>query len=144
MFSIHVEKTIDKDIQTVFEALSDHAAYDRFAGVDKALLVEQGEAERNGEGALRIIGSGPLELHERITAFERPHVMHYHIEKSKPFPVDHRRGEITLQKTSGGTRVVWISTGHIKIPLAGHVLDKVAEKQFTRAFESVLNAISRE
>lgn len=143
MFHIHVERTIAKDIETVFEALSDHASYDQFAGVDKSILVEEGRTERNGEGALRIIGAGPLELHERITDFERPVRMHYRIEKSSLFRIDHRRGEITLQRSGKGTRVIWISTGHIKLPLAGHVLDKLAQKQFSKAFDSILKAIDR-
>jgi len=143
MFHIHVERTIEKGIDVVFEALSDHGAYDRFSGVDKSILVEPGHQEKNGEGALRIIGAGPLELHERITDFERPVKMHYRIEKSSPFAIDHRRGEITLQRAGKETRVIWISTGHIKLPLAGHLLDKLAQKQFSKAFDSVLRAIER-
>ncbi|MDI9244732.1 SRPBCC family protein [Marinobacter sp. CHS3-4] len=143
MFHIHVERTIEKDIDTVFEALSDHASYDQFPGVDRSVLVEQGQEDKNGKGALRIIGAGALELHERITDFKRPEKMHYRIEKSRPFPVDHRRGEITLHRVGNATRVIWISTGHIKLPLAGHLLDKVAQKQFSRAFDSVLKAIAR-
>lgn len=143
MFHIQVERTIPKDINTVFEALSDHAAYDRFPGVDKSKLIDHGQEEKNGKGALRIIGAGALELHERITEFERPFRMHYLIEKSRPFPLDHRRGEITLQRVGDQTRVIWISSGHIKVPLAGHVLDKLAQKQFSRAFASVLKAIEK-
>ena len=63
MFHIHVERTIEKDINTVFEALSDHAAYDQFPGVNKSVLVDHGHAEKNGKGALRVIGAGRLELH---------------------------------------------------------------------------------
>jgi uncharacterized protein YndB with AHSA1/START domain len=143
MFHIHVERTIEKDINTVFEALSDHAAYDQFPGVNKSVLVDHGHAEKNGKGALRVIGAGRLELHERITEFERPLKMHYLIEKSQPFPLDHRRGEITLQSVGNHTRVIWISTGHITLPLIGHVLDRLAQKQFSRAFASVLKAIDK-
>jgi uncharacterized protein YndB with AHSA1/START domain len=143
MFHIHVERIVEKDIETVFEAISDHAAYDRFPGVDTSVLREEGHTERNGEGALRIIGSGRLELHERITAFDRPTKMHYQIEKSKPFSLDHRRGEITLYRVGEHTRVVWISTGHIKVPLVGHLLDKVAQTQFSKAFASVLKTIAK-
>ena len=143
MFHIHVERTIAKDINTVFEALSDHAAYDRFPGVDKSILMKHGSKEKNGEGALRIIGVGPLELQERITEFERPLKMNYRIEKSRPFSLDHRRGEITLQRVGDQTRVIWISSGHIKLPLMGHLLDKLAGKQFSKAFAVVLKAIEK-
>lgn len=70
MFRIHVERVLGKDIDTVFEAISDHARYVRFPGVSKSLLIEEGRDEKNGTGALRIIGAGRLELTERITRFE--------------------------------------------------------------------------
>ncbi len=76
MFRIHVERLLNTDINTVFEAIADHARYDRFPGVSKSVLVEEGKEEKNGMGALRIIGAGRLELSERITKFERPNRMH--------------------------------------------------------------------
>lgn len=143
MFRIQVERTLAKDIDSVFEAISDHANYHRFPGVDKSVLVETGTEEQNGAGALRIIGAGPLELTERITKFERPTLMHYRIEKSRPFAVDHTRGEIKLTAAGDSTRVTWISEGRVKVPLVGRVLDGVAERSFTRAFNSLLKAIER-
>ncbi|WP_417517296.1 SRPBCC family protein [Marinobacter sp.] len=143
MFNIHVERTLTKDIDSVFEAISDHARYDRFPGVDKSVLVEQGEEEKNGTGALRIIGAGPLELTERITQFERPTRMHYCIEKSSPLSILHTRGEIILQPDGERTRVIWISEGRIKVPLLGRTLDRLAERSFTKAFNALLKAIER-
>ncbi|WP_166263524.1 SRPBCC family protein [Marinobacter caseinilyticus] len=143
MFCIQVERTLAKDIEAVFEAIADHASYQQFPGVDTSVLVEAGEAERNGTGALRVIGVGPLELTERITRFERPVVMHFLIEKSSPLPMLHTRGEIVLRPEGEGTHVTWISEGRITIPLLGRVLDKLAEKQFSRAFASLLKAIER-
>lgn len=143
MFHIHVERTLARDIDTVFEALSDHARYDRFPGVGKSVLLEKGQLETNGTGALRVIGAGPLELTERITRFNRPTVMHYLIEKSSPLPIAHSRGEITLEPRGEHTHVTWVSEGRVKVPFAGRVLDKLAEKRFSRAFASVLKAIER-
>lgn len=143
MFHIHVERTLAKDIDTVFEAISDHGRYNRCPGVDKSVLVEEGRHEKNGTGALRIIGSGPLELTERITQFERPTTMHYRIEKSSPFSVLHTRGEITLQPDGERTRVTWISEGRMQTPLLGRLLDKVAERSFSKAFNSLLKAVER-
>ena len=143
MFRIHVERTLSKDIDTVFEAISDHAQYQRFPGVEKASVIEEGHDEPNGTGALRVIGAGPMELTERITKFERPTVMHYLIEKSSPLPILHQRGEIVLEARGNQTHVTWISEGHINIPLAGHVLDKLLENRFAKAFGSLLKAIDR-
>lgn len=143
MFRIHVERTLAKDIDSVFEAISDHASYHRFPGVEKSLLIEDGELEKNGAGALRIIGAGPLELTERITRFERPTTMHYRIEKSSPFSVQHTKGEILLAPEREHTRVIWISEGRVQVPVLGRVLDRFAERSFSKAFNSLLKAVER-
>lgn len=143
MFRIHVERILAKDIDAVFEAISDHAHYERFPGVDKSELVEEGAEEKNGTGALRIIGAGPLELTERITRFERPTLMHYRIEKSSPLSVQHDKGEILLQPEGEGTKVTWISEGRVRVPVLGRVLDRFAERTFIKAFNSLLKAVER-
>ena len=143
MFRIHVERVLEKDIESVFEAISDHARYSRFPGVSKSLLIEEGRDEKNGIGALRIVGAGRLELTERITRFERPNRMHYQIEKSSPFTVQHTKGEIVLKPEGEQTRVTWVSEGHVQVPLLGGVMDRLAERSFSRAFNSLLKAIER-
>ncbi|WP_342630977.1 SRPBCC family protein [Marinobacter alkaliphilus] len=143
MFRIHVERLLNTDINTVFEAIADHARYDRFPGVSKSVLVEEGKEEKNGTGALRIIGAGRLELSERITKFERPNRMHYRIEKSSPFAVEHTRGEIVLTAEGEQTRVTWISEGRVRVPLLGRLMDRAAERSFSKAFSSLLKAIER-
>ena len=143
MFRIHVERVLGKDVGTVFEAIADHARYDRFPGVSKSLLVEEGKDEKNGTGALRVIGAGRLELTERITQFERPNRMHYRIEESSPFAVKHTKGEIVLKPEGEQTRVTWISEGHVQVPLPllGRMMDRLAERSFSKAFSSLLKAI---
>ena len=143
MFRIHVERVLGKGIDTVFEAITDHARYDRFPGVSKSVLVEEGKDEKNGTGALRVIGAGRLELTERITRFERPNRMDYRIEKSSPFRVQHTKGEIVLKPEDEQTRVIWISEGSVKVPLLGRMMDRMAERSFSRAFSSLLKAIER-
>jgi uncharacterized protein YndB with AHSA1/START domain len=143
MFRIYVERVLNKDIDTVFEAIADHARYDRFPGVSKSVLIEEGKNEKNGTGALRVIGAGRLELTERITRFERPNRMDYRIEKSRPFTVRHTKGEISLQPEGDNTRVIWISEGAVKVPLLGGMMDRMAERNFSKAFSSLLKAIER-
>jgi uncharacterized protein YndB with AHSA1/START domain len=142
MFHIRVERLVRKDIDTVFEALSDHAGYDRFAGVTRSVLLEQGNEEKNGVGALRHIVSGVVEFHERIVRFERPTRMGYLIEKARPLPMRHDRGDITLTPKGDGTLVVWESEGHIEIPILGDlVLDRLAESRGAGSFDRFLQSI---
>lgn len=69
--------------------------------------------------------------------------MHYRIESSRPFAVEHTRGEIQLAKEGERTRVTWISEGRVKVPLLGWVIDGLAERSFTKAFNSLLKAVER-
>lgn len=46
MFSIHVERVIDKPIHDVFAMLSDHENYAQFKGVDEANLLVHGKDDK--------------------------------------------------------------------------------------------------
>ncbi|MFC4701616.1 SRPBCC family protein [Glaciecola siphonariae] len=142
MFHIKVERMINKPIQEVFDALSDHENYSAFKGVDASRLLEQGSSEKNGLGALREIVAGKSVLHERIVAFEPPHTLAYLIEFSKPLPYQHEFGRITLSEVDGKTRAQWESRGHIGIPILGtYYFDKQIQKFGARAFGSILKTI---
>lgn len=142
MFTICVERLIDKPISDVFSALSDHASYDSFRGIDKSRLIKNGAEDHNGLGAVREIVAAGGTLHEEIVAYEPPFRLGYRIIHSKPLPYDHHLGEITLVDQEGKTHVTWRSVGRITIPLLGSFyFDKQIEKQGARAFGSILKAI---
>lgn len=144
MFHIHVERLIGKDIDTVFEALSDHAGYARYAGVRRSMLLEPGDEEKNGKGAVRHIVSDLMEFREQIIDFERPTWMGYRILRSSPLPIRHERGDITLTPQGDGTHVLWESVGHVDVPVLGHLfLDRLAERSGSRAFDAFLRSIER-
>ena len=142
MFSIHVERTINKPIAEVFAILSDHANYAQFKGVDKSTLLVEGKHEKNGLGAVREIVAGGANLHEEIVAFEPPYKLGYKVIKSKPLPYDHELGEITLEERGDKTHVTWRSVGHISIFLLGSLyFDKQVQNVGSRAFGSILKHI---
>ncbi len=145
MFDIKVERLVKKPIEEVFAAIADHANYANFPGVDESELVSQGENEPNGKGALRRIKIKPFTLFERIVGFERPTRLQYQIEQSSPITFDHEIGEVRLREVEEGTRVVWISRGHLKVLLLGKwVLDPMTQKQGAAGFASILKAIERQ
>jgi carbon monoxide dehydrogenase subunit G len=145
MFSIKVERLINKPVVDVFNFLADHENYCNFPGVDKSELLEQGQHEKNGLGALRRVSLGPIKLEERITAFEKPNKLHYQIEKSSPLPFLHDRGEIQLLEEGSQTRVIWLSDGHIDIPIFGNLIfDKMINKQGAAGFIKVLEWIDKQ
>ena len=143
MFKVKIDCVLNKNIEVVFDAITDHGNYKQFPGIDKSKLLEEGKNEKNGQGALRIINAGMFEFRERITCFERASKMYYHIEETNPIPMRHDKGEITLEKMGEKTRVLWLSEGHMKVPIIGGALDKLVEFQVTRAFRAILNHIER-
>jgi uncharacterized protein YndB with AHSA1/START domain len=144
MFKIKVERIVKVPINHVFEAISNHASYAQFPPVGKAKLIHEGSDELNGKGALRTIEAGKFKVWERITAFERPVHMQYHIEQSQPLKINHTKGIIDLKDLGDNTtQVNWISEGRIELPLVGRLLDKMMKKQGTAVFHSMLKSIER-
>ncbi|MCH2192355.1 MAG: SRPBCC family protein [Gammaproteobacteria bacterium] len=142
MFSIHVERTINKPIEEVFAILSDHANYAQFKAIEQSNLLIKGKHETNGLGAVREIISGGSNLHEEIVAYEPPYKLGYKVVKSKPLPYNHQLGEITLKDKDGKTHVTWRSQGQIVIFLLGSLyFDKQIQSVGSRAFGSILKQI---
>jgi uncharacterized protein YndB with AHSA1/START domain len=142
MFKIKVERIVKKPIGEVFEAISDHASYAQFPSVGIAKLLNEGDEERNGKGALRTVETGPFKVWERITAFERPVHMQYQIEQAKPIKMDHYKGIIDLKDLGDGTtHVTWISEGKMVVPIIGRFFDNKMQKQGTGVFHSMLKSI---
>jgi uncharacterized protein YndB with AHSA1/START domain len=138
MTTIRVEETVDGPIEGVFDALADHANYERFSGIRRSELIRPGKEEPNGVGALRKIRVGPLVFEEEITAFERPAQLDYLIVKLN-FPFRHEGGSIQLEPTEGGrTHALWTSSFEVPIPLVGGLLARVFAARLSRGFAEVL------
>lgn len=148
MFRIKVECLLDKPIERVFDAISDHAHYNRFPGIHESSILSEGVNEPNGEGALRKIKAKPFTFIERITHFKRPNKMRYIIEKASPIAMRHQLGDISLSSEKGKTRVVWVSEGYMKLPLYSHKIistsvDKIVERQAAKTFKAILMHIEK-
>lgn len=142
MFKIKVERIVKSPIDKVFDAISDHASYALYPSVGKAVLLSEGDEERNGKGALRTVETGAFKVWERITAFERPVHMQYKIERAKPIKMDHEKGIIDLKDLGDGTtHVTWVSEGHMAVPLIGRFFDKNMQSKGTAVFHSMLKSI---
>jgi len=144
LINIRVEYVLDKDIEDVFAALSDHENYHSYPGFTGSELLQHGTAEKNGEGAVRLLTAGRASFKEKITRFERPHRMDYHVEKMKPLNLPHEKGEITLQSQGHKTRVVWISVSRMNIPLIGFLLEGFFERKASAAFLGVLKHVEKQ
>jgi uncharacterized protein YndB with AHSA1/START domain len=138
---IKVEYVLNKPPEEVFALISAHERYKEFANFDDSVLLEEGDTERNGLGALRRLSSGRLWFQERITCFERPKKMCYHVEDNSIFPLKHEIGEITIEPIDGKSRVTWVSHARVEVPLLGPFLARRMESSSGEAFLSILKGI---
>jgi len=108
---IQVELIILAPINLVFDELSDHASYSDFKAIDFSELINEGTENKNGNGAIRKIVTGPITFWEEISHYKSPTRFNYKIIKGEvnfgiftfPLPFRHRIGRLTLEETSEGT-----------------------------------------
>lgn len=142
MMKIRVERLINKSPEAVFETITDHENYKNLPGFKESKLLRTGKTEKNGVGARRYLNTGLGSVEEDITSFEKPSQMNYHVAVMNPsMPLRHTKGEITLTPHDGKTKVVWISEGHIEIPIIGRVFEKLSARAGTRLFGRILKFI---
>lgn len=142
MQTITVRRSIPAPIERVFEVLSDHANYKSFPGVKDSQLVQEGQPERNGVGALRRIETPGVWFVEAITAFERPRRFDYRITECS-LPLEHQGGSVRCESRGAGTDVTWTTTMRIKVPLLGGLLTKLAAGRLEQAFAAMLRETER-
>ena len=142
MRTVRVERKVDASPERVFELIADHANYDRFRAITGSELVSEGDPPPNGVGAMRRIRVGPIRFEEEITAYEPSSRLDYLIVRLN-LPFDHRGGTMRLSEEEGGTRVEWISTFRIPIPVVGGLQERIWAPILTRGFRRVLEDVER-
>lgn len=142
MQTITVKRVIKASSERIFEVLSSHEGYTDLPGMNIARLERAGRVDKNGEGAVRYLKSGPAWFREEITVFERPQRMDYLILASL-LPLEHKGASIRLRETAEGTEVSWTSTFRVKVPLLGGVLSRLLAKQMAKGFGGALKHIDR-
>lgn len=136
--SIRIERRLDAPPDAVFAILADHARYDRFDGIRRSVVVNPGDPDPNGLGAVRRIWVGPLRFEEEITTFEPPRRLDYLIRDVKPVPFRHERASIRLEADGAGTHAVWTSSFEIPIPVIGRAMDRIFQGQLEQGFAHML------
>jgi uncharacterized protein YndB with AHSA1/START domain len=139
---VRLELELDAPVEGVFEAMADHARYDRFRPIGSSELIKEGPTDRNGVGAVRRLKAWPLRFDEEITAYERPSRLDYLIIDVNG-PVEHDGGSIRFEPTASGTHVLWTSTFRITIPLIGGLLGAVFAWGLKRSFTQMLEDAAR-
>jgi len=142
MSEVRLELELDAPVEGVFEAMADHARYDRFRPIGSSELLKEGATDRNGVGAVRRLKAWPLRFDEEITAYEWPSRLDYLIIDVNG-PVEHDGGSIRFEPTAAGTHVLWTSTFRITTPLVGGLLGAAFGFGLKRSFTKMLEDAAR-
>ena len=126
MPSFELERRIAAPVQTVWDVLTDHRGYARWAGVDSAVLDRQGKDDPNGVGAVRHLRKGPISIREEIVASEAPKGFSYKVVSGPP--VRDYLAVVTLTSEGASTHVHWTVRFEPKIPLTGMVILPIVRK----------------
>ncbi len=138
MQKVEVVRTIAAPIQKVWDVYTDHASWKEWAGMGRSFLEKEGSPDRNGVGAVRGLGSGPVVAYEEVLEFEPPHRMVYTVLRGG-LPMKNHRGEVVFEAQGDATRVVWRCRFESRIPgLAAPMRIAV-----TRVFRQALAGLAR-
>ena len=140
MPTVHVEEIVDVPRDALFAVLTDHEGADRFRGVQSCTLIRDGKPDRNGLGAIRRVHlGGPAVLDEEIVLFDPPAVYEYRVIRARPLPVNHTLGRVELEALDANrTKVTWVSTFEIPLPVIGKRIANHAAPRFDRAFRTTI------
>lgn len=142
MPDIKVIKEFNAPIEKVWGYLQDHEGYAQFPYVTSARLLKAGETIPHGTGAEREIQCLGITLVEKITWYEAPTKLDYHIIRAS-IPVSHRYGMIRLKEKNGITTVVWESGFDAEIPFLAPVAGMLLAPVLSMVLESFLSYIKK-
>ena len=141
MQKIHVRKTYNKELNDVFESISDHAKFLSGGGL-KCTLIKQGIDDINGNGAIRQVESKNLIFEEKIFDYNKNKHFAYQIISTTPKkPLFHKKGWLDFSFHDGITTVDWHSHFKITLPIIGGLIGWIAKAQMQKAFVKRLNYI---
>jgi len=138
MQHVEVVRRLPQPPERVWEVYTDHGSWREWAGFQRSWLEREGEPDRNGVGAVRGFGSGPVDVFEEVLEFEAPRRMVYAVVRGG-LPMKNHRGEVQLEPSDGGTRVVWRCRFEPRVPGTGWLLRLAV----TRVFRQALAGLAR-
>ncbi|HTO08561.1 MAG TPA: SRPBCC family protein [Myxococcota bacterium] len=109
----------------VFAVYTDHAGWERWAGVKEVVLRQKGDPPPNGLGAIRVIRARGMAIEEEVTGFDPPRRMTYRLVAGAP--VRDHEGVVRFEPDGAGTRVTWNVRFRPLVPGTGWLLRRVLE-----------------
>lgn len=136
MQRVEVTRRFAAPREAVWKVYTNHAGWQQWAGIGTSRLERPGTPERNGVGALRSLGVGPVRAFEEVLEFEPPRRMTYRVVKGG-LPMKNHRGEVRFEPDGDGTRVVWSCRFESRIPGLGGLMRRMVEHVFRSALDGL-------
>ena len=133
---VEVTRRFGAPPRRVWEVYTDHARWSEWAGLGSSSLEAEGRPERDGVGAVRCLGNGPLRVREEVVEFDAPKRMAYRVVRGG-FPIANHFGEVAFEPDGDGTRVVWRCRFDSRIPGLGAPMRALVTRMFRTALEGL-------
>lgn len=135
MPSLLLTKQIAASPETVFDTITDHAAYPDYTPIRKAELERPGEEAPNGVGAIRALHVLGPPIRELVTAYERPSRFSYEVLSG--VPVKSQVGTVTLEPAAGGCLMRYALEIEPKLPYTGALAGFLTKQAIGRLMDGV-------
>ncbi|HLT69410.1 MAG TPA: SRPBCC family protein [Acidimicrobiales bacterium] len=124
----HVEATAWSSAPpaAVYQLLVDGASWPTWSGHDKVEIVERGEGDGDGVGAVRVLHRGRVRSRERIVELVPERRLVYELVGG--LPLRDYRATVDLTPERGGTTIRWSSSFRAKMPGTGWLYRAVLDR----------------
>jgi hypothetical protein len=119
---IEHEETSQGTPAAVFALLADGSTWPQWSPIDSFELVEKGDGEPEGVGAVRIFRTGRIKSRERVVTAQPNEVFSYILLSG--LPLADYRAVVTLCPAGSGTSIQWRSTFRAKVPGSGWIYQR--------------------
>ena len=119
----------------MYGLLVDGATWPTWSGHDAAEVVERGEGDGDGVGAVRVLHRGRMRSRERIVELVPERRLGYVLLAG--LPLRDYRANVDLTPERGGTAIRWSSDFAAKVPGTGAIFRLALTKFMTAATEGL-------
>lgn len=139
MARVEVNLTVNAPQQVVFDTATDHEAYPYFTLMKWCELEVEGSPNRNGMGAIRKGGAGPVTVREEVVAFDPPNSFSYTLLSGAPIK-DHLGTIAFADNGDGTTAMTYVVEGRSPIPFT----DVIAKLLLNKVIGDLAKGIKKE
>src|SRR5689334_8193800 len=134
MQHIDVTRRFGAPLDRVWDAYTDHARWQEWAGFSKSWLEREGSPDRNGLGCVRGFGSNGVNVYEEVVEWEPKRRFAYKIVRGG-IPMRDHYGEAMFTPDGDGTIIRWRARFESPIPGTGWMIRLFVERIFRNALE---------